>query len=318
MLHLIEAPTPAPRRGEVGVRVEAAGVAFGDVMRRRGVLAPPRAFTPGYDVVGVIDAVGAGVDSQRLGQRVAAMMPSTGLGGYATHVCLHPRHCVPVPATVSAVKAIALGLNYITAWQILHRVLDMQAGQRVLIHGAAGGVGTAALQLGRRLCLEMYGTASARKHSTLLQHGATPIDYRAEDFVERVTADGGVDAVLDPIGGDYLYRSYSCLRERGTVVSLGISGDLSRGMWGALTGTLPWLRLKMTWDSRRVRLYLIHLTAGASRAHCQRDWAAILQLHEDGALEPHIGAVIPLEEVARAHDLLDRSAVVGKVVLTVS
>ena len=314
VLHIIDQPTPNPGRSQVRIRVETAGVAFGDVMRRRGVLAPPWAFTPGYDVVGHIDAVGAGIDTQQLGDRVAVLLPNTGFGGYSTHVCVEPRHCVPVPNDVDSIQAVALGLNYITAWQILNRMLNLRVGQRALIHGAAGGVGTAALQIGQHLGLDLFGTASAPKHSVLTQYGATPIDYRTQDFVEHVQQAGGVDGVLDPIGGDHLYRSYACLRKGGTLVSLGLSGDLSRGLWGAMVGAAPWLRLRFRRDSQQARLYLIN--QGDSRTHLQRDWERLLDLHLDGVLQPHIGQVVPFVEIAKAHDLLDRAAVVGKVVLT--
>ena len=318
VLHLVEGPTPAPRRGQVRVRVEAAGVAAGDVMRRLGGLAPPWPFTPGYDIVGVIEAVGAGVEPGVCGQRVAAMMAATGFGGYASHVLLRAGEYVAVPDGIEPVQAVGLGLNYITALQVFDRVIGVEAGQRVLVHGAAGGVGTATLQLGRHLGLELFGTASARKHPMVEKYGAVPIDYRTEDFVARIEAVGGVDAVLDPIGGDHLRRSHSVLRPGGTLVAFGASGDLSRGTWGVVASFFPWAALRLAPAGRRVRMYTIHKTRGCALADCHRDWADLLQLHRQGVVAPHIGQILPLEEAAAAHDLLDRAAVVGKIVLTVA
>jgi len=265
VLELALVPLPSPARGQVRIAVAAAGVAFGDVMRRRGLLAPRRPFTPGYDVAGTVDAVGPGADESLSGRRVAVLMPGPGIGGYAEHVCVAAARLVPIPEGIDPAEAVCLGLGYITAYQLLHRVVRLQKGQRVLVHGAAGGVGTALLDLGRLLELELYGTASAGKHDLLRARGATPIDYRAEDFVQRIaelTGDG-VDAVFDPIGGAHLRRSYRTLRRGGTLVSFGVSGDLERGWRGVLAGLATFTALKLRPDRRRVRLYAITATPGS-------------------------------------------------------
>jgi NADPH:quinone reductase-like Zn-dependent oxidoreductase len=317
VLRLVEVPAPQPRRGQVSVRVEAAGVAYGDVMRRRGVLAPPGDFTPGYDVVGIIDAVGGGVDPERIGRRVAALMPRTGFGGYAGQVCVPAHRTAAVPEGVDPVDAVALGLNYITARQIIHRIAGLTAGQTLLIHGAAGGVGTAALDIGRLAGLTLYGTASATKHDIVRQRGGIPIDYRAEDFVAvlRERVPGGLDAVLDPIGGAHLRRSYATLGPRGVLVMFGISGDMDGGMAGVLAGTGALLSLMLRPDRRRVRPYGITVSPGASHARCCADWATLLEQHAAGSITPLVGARLPLSAVAEAHRLLDTSSIVGKIVL---
>jgi NADPH:quinone reductase-like Zn-dependent oxidoreductase len=317
-LTVVEGPLPEPRRGQVRIAVAVAGVAFGDVVRRRGLLAPRHPFTPGYDVAGTVEAVGADVDGALLGQRVAALTPGPGLGGYADHVCVKAARLVAIPDGIDGAEAVCLGLNYITAYQLLHRVLRLGEGQRVLIHGAAGGVGTALLDLGRRQKLAMYGTASAGKHELLRARGATPIDYRSEDFVARIgelTGDG-VDAVFDAIGGAHLRRSYRVLRPGGTLVSFGLSGDLSRGWRGALGGLGTVAALKLRPDSRHVRLYAITATPGAGWRHCRDDWSELLALRRQGLVAPLIGARIPLAEARRAHELMDAAAVSGKIVLT--
>lgn len=316
VLEVIEREAPVPGRGQVRIAVETAGVAYGDVMRRRGLFAPRRRFTPGYDVVGLVDAVGDGADGALVGGRVAAMMPSAGNGGYADHVCVPAERIVPVPQGVAADVAICLGLNYISAHQMIHRLLRLQSGQRVLIHGAGGGVGSALSDLGRAAGLVMFGTASAAKHDLVRAAGAVPIDYRSEDFVARIadlTGDG-VDAVFDGIGGDHLRRSYRALRPGGTLVSFGVSG--ARGWRGVLTSLRVMAALRLRPDGRRVRLYLITASRGAGWRNCRDDWGQLLDRHARGELHPIIGARIPLAEVRRAHRLLDEAAVAGKILLT--
>jgi NADPH:quinone reductase-like Zn-dependent oxidoreductase len=318
VLELVPFDVPAPRAGQVRLRVGVAGVAFGDVMRRRGVLAPLGRFTPGYDVAGTVEALGAGVDPTLHGKRAAVLMPTPGVGGYAEHVCVPAARLVRVPDGVDLVEALALGLNYVTAYQLLERLVPLPAGARVLVHGAAGGVGTALLDLGRRRGLVVYGTASAGKHELVRSYGATPIDYRSEDFVARVaelSGGAGVDAVFDPIGGAHLARSNQTLRAGGTLVSFGASGDLDRGLLGVLGGVGSYLRLKLRPDGRRRRLYMITLTRGTGWRHCRDDWAALLALRQRGEVHPLVGARIPFADVRRAHQLVDAAAVSGKVVL---
>ena len=318
VLQILEEAAPEPRASQVRLRVHAAGVAFGDVMRRRGVLAPPWTFTPGYDVVGTIEAVGPGVRDMAVGDRFAAMMPGPGFGGYADRVCLDTSRLVAVPDGLSDTDAVALGLNYITAYQILNRLSSLVAGQRVLIHGAAGGVGTAVVDLGQWMGLEMFGTASAPKHAFLESRGCTPIDYRSEDFVDRIASltDEGVDLAIDGIGGAHLARSYETLQPEGALVMLGISGEISKGL-GALASTVTQLaRLKLRRDARRVEVYRIMGSKHAQPAQCKEDWSTCMALKIQGQISPTIAAEVPLERVAEAHRQLDNASVIGKIVLT--
>ncbi len=227
VLHVRSVDMPLPRGGEVRVAVRLAGVGFGDVMRRRGVLAPRRRFTPGYDVVGHIDAVGGGVDPERIGRRVGVLCRPIGLGGYATRLCAPASRVVWPPDALDDDQALGLGLNTISAHQIVYRLLRLPTEASLLVHGAAGEVGSALVHVGRRAGLELYGTASAAKHDAVRALGAVPIDYRTEDFVQRLA--GGVDAVTDPIGGAHLLRSHAALERRGHPVRFGISGDVPGG-----------------------------------------------------------------------------------------
>src|SRR5512136_2646153 len=218
-LRVVEEERPEPKDGEVRVSVLAAGVSLPDIMAREGIHpeTPPVPFTPGWDLVGVVDRLGAGVLGVQPGQMVAAMPIH---GAYAEFVCLPHHELVPVPSGLDAAEAVSLVLNYITAYQMLHRSAKVKPGQRVLIHGAAGGVGTALLQLGRLARLEMYGTCSSRGAQAVSDLGGIPIDYQHQDFVKeihRLTGEG-VDVVFDPIGGSHLWQSRKALRPRGRVV----------------------------------------------------------------------------------------------------
>lgn len=316
VLRIRSEDSPTPGRGQVRIRSEVIGVAFGDIMRRRGILAPPGAFTPGYDLVGEVDAVGPGVEATWVGRRVAVFLPRIGFGAYAEQVLAPAELLIPVADDLASDTMAALGLNYITARQILRRFGPTRTGASMLVHGAAGGVGTAMLDLGRLQQLQMFGTASKGKHEVLTERGATPIDYRSEDFVQRIASltEEGVDLVTDPIGGAHLERSHATLRPGGTLVSFGLTGQLDEG-WSALLKDAS--RLACLWirPGKRVRLYGIGATT--SMAECRDDWTWLMERCNEGAFSPLIGARVPFDEVAEAHDLVDRAAVVGKVLLTV-
>src|SRR5262245_28279495 len=229
-LRVVDEECPAPKHGEVRVRVLAAGVSLPDVMMREGMHpeTPPLPFTPGWDLVGVVERLGDGVSGVEPGQIVAAL-PIT--GAYAEFVCLPQHELVPVPSGLDAAEAVSLVLNYVTAYQMLHRSTKVKSGQRVLIHGAAGGVGSALVQLGRLAELEMYGTCSARGASAVAELGALPIDYQQQDFVQemhRLTREG-VDVVFDGIGGPHIWRSRQALRPGGRVRSEEHTSELQGG-----------------------------------------------------------------------------------------
>src|SRR5512141_1694028 len=226
-LRVVEEECPEPKHGEVRVRMLAAGVSLPDLLMREGVHpeTPRLPFTPGWDLVGVVDRLGAGSSGIKLGQIVAALPIS---GAYAEFVCLPQRELVPVPAGLDAAETVSLVLNYITAYQMLHRSAKVRPGQRALIHGAAGGVGSALLQLGRLAGLELYGTCSSRSAPVVSDLGGIPIDYEHQDSVKevhRLTSEG-VDAVLDPIGVSHLWQSLSALRPGGRVVGYGLRTSL--------------------------------------------------------------------------------------------
>lgn len=323
VLQFVEAALPAPAPGEVRVAVEAAGVSAFDLIYRRWAHLPgsPKVpFALGEDVVGIVDQLGAGVTSLEVGQRVAGSTWAIGVGGgYVESVCLPEQDLVPVPAALDPAVAVCLVVNYLTAHLHLHRFGQARSGQRLLVHGAAGGVGSATLELGRLAGLEMYGTASAENHELVSALGATPIDYRRDDFVERIQdlTDDGVDLVLDNVGGwTQLWRSYRTLRRGGRLVWVGSAGTHKDGLRTGLLSLLLEPMLRLLPDGKQ----MARTTELGKFGRDHNDWfrrtqAELLDLAAAGDLEPVVAERIPLAEAARAHALLEGGAYAGKIVL---
>lgn len=323
VLALIEEPVPEPKAGEVRVKVAAAGVSGFDLLIRSISLPgnPKPPFTPGEDVAGVVDALGEGVVGLDVGQRVAGW-DLGGQGGYAEYVCWPAKRLVAVPDGLDPAVAVAMVVNYLTAHLYLHQTATVQPGERILVHGAAGGLGSALVQLGGLAELEIYGTASTHNQDVVSALGANPIDYRTEDFVERIrrlTGDG-VDVVFDNVSGvRQLWRSYRALSKGGRLVPIGSAGIKTGGMKVIPLGLLTTLALKVIPDGRRVPLSPSMMSY--PKAH--PDWypntlAELLDLAADGTIQPIIDQRIPLAEAARAHELLTHGRHAGKVVLTTS
>jgi NADPH2:quinone reductase len=327
-LRVIEEECPQPKAGEVRVRVLAAGVSLPDIMAREGIHpeTPPVPFTPGWDLVGVVDRLGDGVAGIETGQIVAAMPIS---GAYAEFVCLPERELVPVPAGLDAAEGVSLVLNYITAYQMLHRSAHVRPGQRVLIHGASGGVGTALLQLGRLVGLQMYGTCSARGAPAVSDLGGIPIDYQHQDFVQEIhdRTGEGVDVVFDPIGGAHLWDSRKALSPGGRVVGYGNTTSLRgdglashrSGRRNRLHG-IPIYALYFAggWllpGRKRVVPYSIQWLKRLKPAWFRQDLLALFDLLQHKKIKPIIAQRLPLPEAKQAHELLAKGGVIGKIVL---
>lgn len=325
VLETVEEETPEPGRGEVRVRVLVAGVSFADLLMREG-LHPEKTllpFTPGWDVVGVVDKIGTEASQTTVGQMVAALPIH---GGYAQYICLPERELTPVPDGLDPAEAVSLVLNYITAYQMMHRTAHVSPGQRVLIHGAAGGVGTALLQLGRLAGLEMYGTASLATHQIVSDLGATPIDYQKTDFVDeiyRLTGEG-VDIVFDGVGEANVWRSFQALRPHGRVIVYGFTSFLKKGQLaggfryrfrGIVRPAWYALRALLSPGRRRILPYSIQNLRRWKPAWFREDLGALLDLLRDGKIKPMVAERIPLSEARRAHELLGQGSVRGKLVL---
>ena len=320
VLQVVEENLRDPQPGEVRVKVLAAGVSWVDYMMRYGLYPrqPKPPFTPGYDVVGSVDQAGAGAAQFSQGQMVAALLVH---GGYSEYVFVPEEELVPVPEDLDPAEAVCLVLNYVTAYQMLHRVARLQTGRRMLVHSAAGGVGTALLQLGRLIGLQMFGTASESKHGLIEKLGARPIDYRNEDFVQwilHLTRDG-VDLVCDAIGGTHWIRSYRCLRPGGTLLAYGSQAVLVNGRTSfarTLSVYATAALLYMRPGHGRFRFYSITTTRKRHPEWFREDLATLFQLLRERRIQPIIAERVPFTEAGLANELLEQGAVQGKVVLT--
>ncbi|MFF2955974.1 medium chain dehydrogenase/reductase family protein [Kitasatospora sp. NPDC057965] len=320
VLRLSSDELPAPTVGQVRVRVLAAGVSYGDILLRAGVIpgGPKRPFTPGYDLVGVVDQVGPGTRALEPGRRVVALVRS---GGYAEYALVAANRLVPLPDGVDPVEASALALNYFIAQQMLHRVAEVRPGGTVLVHSVSGGVGTAFLELAGLAGVTVYGTCSAARAEQVRALGGRPID-RAEDFlrVVRGLPGGAVDAVFDPVGGRHFMRSYQAVRRGGVMVGFGQNAalrgtdrrDLLTGAQGFLGGiVLP----KLIPDGKRTLFYNAWSLEKSHPAAYQQDLATVLELLQKGLVSPRVGRTMPLDEAADAHRAMESAAVTGKIVL---
>jgi len=320
VLKLREEELPEPIGNEVRIKVQAAGVGFADVLVRTGIYPgmPPFPVTPGYDIVGSVDAIGGDVRSVQIGQTVAAL---TVTGGYTEAIILPESEAVAVPDGLDAAEAVSLVLNYVTAYQMLHHVAKLKQGDPVLIHGAAGGVGTALLQLGRLAGLRMYGTASKQKHDIVTSHGGIAIDYRSENVERRIRdlEPDGIAAAFDATG-EWLSTSYRLLRDDGSLVVYGASSMLERGRVALLNRLRTYLRFSIFFRNllpgkKRISFYSI---ATHKKKHPDRftnDLSRLFELLKERKIEPLIAMRKPLDEAPLCHELLNNSAIAGKMVL---
>ena len=296
VLKEVELERPAPRPNEVLVRVRAAGVNPTDWKHRAtgGFLGEPP-FVLGWDVSGVVEAVGIGVARFKPGDEVFGMLSYPfGHGSHAEYVTAPARTFALKPASIDHIQAGALPLVSLTAWQALVEYADVQPGQRVLIHAAAGGVGHVAVQIAKARGAHVIGTASAGKHAFLRSLGADElIDYRETDFAEAVK---DVDVVLDTLGGETSVRSLRVLRPGGLVVSI-----------------LPVGSEEFFEEAERLGVRALRMLVDADRA----DMQAIVDLVEKGELRAEIAKTFPLADAAEAHALGDTGRTTGKLVLVV-
>lgn len=325
VLEVRESEDPAPASEEVRIRVEAAGINFAEIMARQGLYqdAPPPPMVVGYEVSGVIDAVGERVDPARVGQRVLAM---TRFGGYADTVCVPSEQAYEMPESMTFEEGAALPVTYLTAYHMLFNVSRVRAGDHVLIHQAAGGVGTAACQLCRSVeGVTTYGTASKAKHDYVRENGCDyPIDYHSVDYgdeIRRLTEGRGVDVVLDALGGSDWKKGYDLLRPAGMLVPFGwanmakfgkrkmthVVGQLARMPW--------WTPMKLMHENKGV--------AGVNMGHLwderemtREAFTKLLQLYQARAIKPRIDRTFPLEQASDAHAYIEAGQNVGKVLLT--
>ena len=308
-LVLQDVPDPAAGEGEVVVDVTAAGVNRADVSQRQGFYPPPPGASdyPGLECAGVISAVGPGVTGHHVGERVAALLAG---GGYAERVAVPAGQLLPVPAGLSLQESAALPEVACTVWSNVVDLARLRKGETLLVHGGGSGIGTFAVQLGRALGATVIATARAGKHDRLRELGADlVIDYTTDDFVAATkdfTGGLGADVVLDIMGAKYLARNIEVLALDGRIAVIGFQGgrtaELDLRLLMARRGTISatGLRARALADKARV-------VAGVHRE--------VWPLVEAGAVKPIIHTTLPLAEAQRAHDLMESSDHVGKILL---
>jgi synaptic vesicle membrane protein VAT-1 len=323
-LEVRETADPDPGPGQVRVRVRAAGLNFAEVMAAQGLYpdAPKPPCVVGYEVAGMVDALGERTPGPAAGSRVLAL---THFGGHADVVCVPAEQVLQIPDAMSFEEAAAIPVNYLTAYHMLFRVAGVRPGERVLVHMAAGGVGTAVLQLCSTVSdLEVFGTASAAKHEALRAEGcAHPIDYHATDYaaeVRRLTGGEGVDIVLDPLGGNDWRKGLKLLRPCGRLVAFGFA-NLASGQRRRPTRLaaqmlgIPLLTPLQLMNSNRT-------VSGVNIGHLwgqitllREELQAVLALWDQGRIKPRIDASYPFTEAAAAHRRILQRQNIGKILL---
>ncbi|AJA66783.1 MULTISPECIES: medium chain dehydrogenase/reductase family protein [Bradyrhizobium] len=315
-LEVVDAPLPTASRGELRVRVLASSLNYTEVLIRRHLypqtmgLRPP--FVMGYDVVGAIDQIGEGVHDFQIGDRVADM---TVVGSNADYRTLRANDVARVPEGVDAAEAATLILSWTTAYQLLHRAARVQRGQRVLVHGAAGAVGQALLVLGRLAGIELWGTARGEHMALVREIGATPIDYKHEDFTRVLP--GGFDVIVDGVGEDGYRRSYAALKPGGLLCAIGFSASLQaqRRMLPIVMEIARLYLWRLLPGGKRARFYSVNAMRARHPTWFKEDLERLFGLLATGAIRPRIAARISFDEVADAHRRLETGGLEGKLVL---
>jgi NADPH:quinone reductase-like Zn-dependent oxidoreductase len=324
VLEVRETPDPEPGAGEVRIRVRAAGLNFAEVMARQGLYpdAPKTPCVVGYEVAGEIDKLGPDTSGASVGQRVVGL---TRFGGHADTVCVPAVQTLEMPEHATFEEAVAIPVNYLTAYHMLFRIATIRSGDRVLVHMAAGGVGIAVLQLCNTVDgVVTFGTASAGKHDVLREEGcAHPIDYRSSDYVtqiQRLTGGEGVDVVLDPLGGADWKKGMGLLRPAGTLVAYGFANMSSGERRSYATIAKQLLRVP-----RFNPLTLMDHNTAVAGVNMGHLWNQLPMLREEleelavlwraKAIRPRVDSVFPFTEAAQAHRRLTDRHNVGKVVL---
>jgi NADPH2:quinone reductase len=313
VLQVVELPVEHPGPGQILVRVCAAGVGSTDLLMISGnyLYAPKIPMVPGYEIAGAIEEIGAGVSGFEIGQRVAAL---TVYAGFAELLLRNADEFIAIPDGVSDRDAAAVILNYVTAWQMIHRMAKVKSGETALVTGAAGGVGTAALQLLKLAGVKAYGAASARKHEVVRSLGATPIDYQAGrlDRLTRALEPNGVDYAFDAVGGANIGLCIGATRRGGMVVGFGFVGAASTFAKVAMFANLfVGARLR----GRRGKFYGITQIYRKDHRPLREDLPKIFALLMEKKIDPLITRTFPLLEARKAMEFLLTGSVEGKIVL---
>ena len=323
VLKVQQKPDPTPRDDQLVIRVRAAGLNFADILSRQGLYpdSPPKPVVMGYEVSGVVEAVGKNVDSSLIGKPVAAM---TRFGGQSELVAVKAMQVFEKPDKLTFEHAAAIPVNYLTAYALLVVMGSLHKGESVLIHNAGGGVGLAAIDIAKKIGAVTYGTASPGKHKFLAERGLDhAIDYRKQDWLpvlKEMTNGRGVDLVIDPIGGAHWKKSYAALRATGRLGMFGISTVSANGLSGKLN------MLKAAIQTPRFHPFgLLNKNRGVFGLNLGHMWhepekvavwmREILRGVEEGWVNPYVDRAFPFDEAGAAHRYLEERKNIGKVVL---
>jgi NADPH:quinone reductase-like Zn-dependent oxidoreductase len=323
VLKVQEKPDPTPRDDEVVINVRAAGLNFADILARQGLYpdGPPKPCVMGYEVSGVVDAVGKDVNSSFLGKSVVAL---TRFGGQSEMIAVKATQIFEKPEKLTFEQAAAIPVNYLTAYALIVVMGSLHEGESILIHNAGGGVGLAALDIAKKIGAVTYGTASSGKHKFLTERGLDhPIDYRNQDWqpqLMQLTNGRGVDLIIDPIGGVHWKKSYASLRHTGRLGMFGVSTASANGISGKLK------MLKAVVQMPRFHpLGLLNKNRGVFGLNLGHMWHEpekvalwmrdILRGVEEEWIQPHVDQAFSFDDVGKAHRRLEERKNIGKVVL---
>ena len=323
VMEIQEGKDPFPSTGEVLIKVKAIGINFADILARKGLYpdAPKLPCVVGYEVSGIIESVGQGVDASKVGQSVLAL---TRFKGYADTVCVPENNVFSIPESLDFERAAAIPVNYLTAYQLIWAMGGLKKGESVLIHNAGGGVGLAALDIALHLGATTYGTSSAGKHSFLLERGLNhPIDYRNQDFLASIMnlTDGkGVELVIDPIGGKNWKKSYKALRSTGRLGTFGVSTVTDSKMWRIfqyikLITQMPWYTPLGLMNANK-SVFGVNLGHMWNEGNKIRGWMQkILNGVEEGWVRPYVDRTFLFEQAGEAHAYIEARKNIGKIVI---
>lgn len=323
VLEVQEAPDPKAGAGEVVVQVKAAGLNFADILARQGLYpdGPKKPCVMGYEVAGVVEAVGEGVDPQVRGKAVVAM---TRFKGQAEKVVVAENQLFEKPDSLSFEQAAAVPVNYLTAYALLVVMGGLRQGESVLIHNAGGGVGLAAIDIARKIGATTYGTASPGKHEFLRERGLDhPIDYRNQDWLpvlKQLTGDRGVELVIDPIGGSHWKKSYAALRTTGRLGMFGVSTASANGLKGKFKLVKAALQMPKFHPigllNKNRGVFGLNLGHMWHEPEKVREWVqAILAGINEGWIRPHVDKAFGFAQAGEAHSYMESRKNIGKVVL---
>jgi NADPH:quinone reductase len=313
VLQAVERPIPEPAAGEVLVRVEAAGVNRPDIMQRLGKYPPPPGASdiPGLEIAGTIVGVAPGVSRWQAGDRICALVAG---GGYAEYCAAPAVQCLPIPQGMDALAAGGIPETFFTVWTNVFERGRLAAGERLLVHGGASGIGTTALQLGRAFGAVVFATAGSDEKCDACRSlgAAVAINYRTQDFLDVVRAEtsgAGVDVILDIVGAGYLARNLGCLATNGRLVQIGLMGGAT-----AEINLRPVLDRRLTITGSTLRARSVAEKGALAREVERHVWPLLAA----GRVAPIIDRVFPLRAAAEAHRRLESGEHVGKIVLAVA